>query len=1418
MGLSKTPVTGEYGRNDRDIDDLQHMINSVRLDGEMNAAKVDELAAAIKTKLNVSSVSPQLYRDMAESMCRQCNIGSQKSGSPPPPQSSPPSKEEGPLDAPTWSQESSSPEPATHEPSISPNNVTTRRSPIPPPKSPIPTPDGMNRGRSPARSSNPNVPRPNRSRTPVDRLLGRRRSRSPARTPSKSPLRRQRSKSPLIRMFRRGGSATYQDLPGEASPSVYYEARMNMDSGIAGTPTPQRPLQRTENKQTTAPLSIGRPPLASMNVDLNTNALSPPTPPQELGQSPMGPAGAPGDSTVTSLGSISGGSLKDLRLDDLKFNIGTSRPAVRSPHAKKSPTKRGRPRSVRKPVPSIVTTPKNVELGEHDYEDVFSPMEDTPSTKGTPIPKKHTTPWQEDVELHRASKFDQSVTTKVKGSAGDEPVRQRSRSPFRMFSLFNNTTPKEGPSQTDQTTIPTGGAPFTSPIPPFQAPEAVFAETVDRQQTAPTSMAESANATVRSERAPAGMPQAAASATADMAPKTPYEINNPAFVAPETADTAVNKKGRNTATPLMVDSTFQFQVDLSKKKSPFKNKVKVKRGVGGFRRGLGGSVQSEYANIPRAESESPIASETTTPSNVGDSMEIDGNTPPPPQTSIPAGMGEPFQFNIGVGDKSSQTANNKSRFKRNGPRIATRFQQPRSQSAFFSSNDMPKDAPESPLVQPSINSNGGFAGQKPQSSRSHSVNEAGLGANQHSMKVAMVKALREEGKSHYLSGDYRSSILKYTKAILSYTRDCMDDPSKELLSVLLSNRSAGLLMMGAYQAAAEDCQRALDFVSDPRACAPSSEAGPALRPKLYTRMARALLKLGEVDSADRAFSKAIETANASLAEIGIQMQDTVQLKVAQKSLQQVVTESTLGQTEVARLRDVMNKILSCTRMYGSTEREKNIQAIVHVNMALSTATGCATLHEQKVSLLATLKRWREVASHCERFAAANAKFDGCFTEDLALKHPFMGVAPARYLAHDFFGDSREDEINGAEMKLNSKSTTEAVLRLPHSMTPYYVRALRLEERYPAAESSLNALGKFVMERARVYDQARLRSFAWLPQEHDRLSRTKTEREEGDELFRNGEFDKAAARYAACLTIDSEGISEEIDGASAGGRLHAVLHCNRAACLMAKRRFHEALTECTAALRIHKGYMKAMLRRARCYSRLDRLEESVAEYKRWMDKVNQARNDPQSVSLFMTPCLFDGPHEASEKDIAQVKQELDELSKAKSKAEAAARADAEYRQQKQEWQNATSKNSQQEDAQRRRDYFYSQKSTSSRRWDSFADRGPKRSSKPSSSKGSSGEKSKPSSSKGTSGEKKKSPKKSPRSRAAESCHYTVLKIQTNASDADIKKAFRKMALKYHPDKNAESGAADMFRRAKEAHEVLADASSRRKYDYESRWKR
>jgi molecular chaperone DnaJ len=62
------------------------------------------------------------------------------------------------------------------------------------------------------------------------------------------------------------------------------------------------------------------------------------------------------------------------------------------------------------------------------------------------------------------------------------------------------------------------------------------------------------------------------------------------------------------------------------------------------------------------------------------------------------------------------------------------------------------------------------------------------------------------------------------------------------------------------------------------------------------------------------------------------------------------------------------------------------------------------------------------------------------------------------------------------------------------------------------------------------------------------------------------------------------------------------------------------------------------------------------------------------------------------------------------------------------------------------------------------------------------------------------------------YYEVLGIPRNASDADIKSAYRKQALKYHPDRNqGDAEAEERFKEAAEAYSVLGDADKRARFD-------
>src|SRR3989338_757420 len=60
-------------------------------------------------------------------------------------------------------------------------------------------------------------------------------------------------------------------------------------------------------------------------------------------------------------------------------------------------------------------------------------------------------------------------------------------------------------------------------------------------------------------------------------------------------------------------------------------------------------------------------------------------------------------------------------------------------------------------------------------------------------------------------------------------------------------------------------------------------------------------------------------------------------------------------------------------------------------------------------------------------------------------------------------------------------------------------------------------------------------------------------------------------------------------------------------------------------------------------------------------------------------------------------------------------------------------------------------------------------------------------------------------------YSVLGVTKSATEADIKRAYRKLALEWHPDRNKSAGASEKFKEINKAYEVLSDPKKKQAYD-------
>jgi tetratricopeptide (TPR) repeat protein len=667
-----------------------------------------------------------------------------------------------------------------------------------------------------------------------------------------------------------------------------------------------------------------------------------------------------------------------------------------------------------------------------------------------------------------------------------------------------------------------------------------------------------------------------------------------------------------------------------------------------------------------------------------------------------------------------------------------------------------------------------------------------------------VRDLRSAASEALQMSDHKTCILHSTEAI----QVCMSIQKTksfdgDLMARLLSDRALALLLIGASSAAAEDCRHALQFVSeaDPQAEGFLPEKGPPLKIKIKTRLAKALLREGFDGASYIASEEAMKIADEAIqfAKSHFSKQN---LERQVQSLRALQRQADLAKMDAKNVTEALVPVRENT---NPESRATCATLLSRVIMALETCRGSPNLIGSKVNFLVKMQRWREVLSVLERFAASNVRMDDVFMGDLAARNPFPGVGPAIHLRVDFFHECLSEDARTASLKLDHKAAAEAALRMPYEFTKIYLRALRLEERYAAAESVIIALQQLIQKGTPQKSPQELRKiFDWLPMEYNRLERTKSIREKGDIYFKANKHQEAAQEYEKCLRIDGENLPSLPDGEVTGGRLHAVLHCNKAACMMAIEDYDKGLEYCSLALRIHSSYMKARLRRARCYARLRRYQEAISDYERYLEVIQEAKKPNHLPSI--TTCMFDLPHNVTESDFENAQRELQQVVDSRRRADAAAREEANRRDQERRRWNETFSSA--KTAQERREQWHNQQNDQ-RRWDSFRNQGPRHRS----TSAGAGR-----SHRFNTGNRGRVNDDSAIRPGGKTDYYRVLRVPNTANPDEIRKAYRKLALKKHPDKNKNAGAVEEFQLIKEAYEVLSDTQKRRDYDRDLRFSR
>ena len=645
----------------------------------------------------------------------------------------------------------------------------------------------------------------------------------------------------------------------------------------------------------------------------------------------------------------------------------------------------------------------------------------------------------------------------------------------------------------------------------------------------------------------------------------------------------------------------------------------------------------------------------------------------------------------------------------------------------------------------------------------------------------------ERAGREYEGGDYDGATRSYGVALK------LAVPGWALAAKALGNRGAALTMLGKHEEALEDCDAAV-------------ELEPTLA-KVHNRSARLRLALGLPKAASRSFERArdaakrlvddarlrgahaphdalnaLQTADAGLVDVERYKDALRRCGAALDGARQKAREAGAANDENAGPAlfpgkgDESPTTPDEPRRHGSAAKKRRDarraaydadcdKALKAAEDALLRAPLSRDARLAKASALHRLDKWRECAEFCETCATTAARPKGGAEDDRG-RAARVALALARASPLD------ESPALGGDAE-------------ERSLAELWVWTLRCAEAPDAAcdgakslaDAALAAVAAADVTRGPSPEERRARTRCEL--ELNRATKTRRAKVRADDAYARGHYRAAAAMYKDALRLDA---FDELDG------LRAAIHCNVAACALVLDRGAEAADHCSRALRLRPGYLRARLRRARARSRSDDLPGAVKDFDHYVRGAAGSRT-------------------ASAADVADAKRErraaqdaLDDRARAAAGARARPGTSAFHgRRPPAAPRPAAPPPPPRQSYAHPRPSASSSSSARAPHADAFFGRARGAPPPPAASSW-----------------RRRDDKPKPRARpasssagvAAKASHHAVLGVASDAPPGVVKKAYAKLALKFHPDRNDSPGATAAMARINEAYEKAMEAANSR----------